>query len=377
MPDFYDTLGVSRSASDEEIKKAYRKMAMQFHPDRNNGSKEAEEKFKDITEAYDVLRNPDKRAMYDRYGEAGLRGGGMGGFHHVDLSEALNIFMRDIGGFTGFEELFGGGRSRGGPRTGADVKVTIGLTLAEVATGVEKTIVAKLLDTCDKCRGNGAEPGTAPTRCTTCNGAGEVRRAQQSFFGQFVSVAPCPTCAGQGRVIAQPCKKCKGEGRVRSEHTIPVNVPAGVSTGQYMTLRGAGSVGPRGGGRGDILVVFEVEEDPRFERDGEDLFTEALVAYPQLVLGADIEVPTVTGAVTLRLPAGTQSGQVFKLRGRGLPRVNASGVGDLNVRVQLWTPQEMSSAEQALVRQLAEDGAKPPLSREKGFWSKVKDALGA
>ena len=192
-----------------------------------------------------------------------------------------------------------------------------------------------------------------------------------------MSVAPCPTCAGQGRVIAQPCKKCKGEGRVRGEHTIPVNVPAGVSTGQYMTLRGAGSVGPRGGGRGDILVVFEVEEDPRFERDAEDLFTEALVAYPQLVLGGDIEVPTVTGAVTLRLPAGTQSGQVFKLRGRGLPRVNASGVGDLNVRVQLWTPQEMSSAEQALVRQLAEQGAKPPVSREKGFWSKVKDALGA
>ena len=377
MPDFYEKLGVSRSASDEEIKKAYRKMAMQFHPDRNNGSKEAEERFKDITEAYDVLRNPEKRAMYDRYGEAGLRGGGMGGFHHVDLSEALNIFMRDIGGFSGFEELFGGGRSRSGPRTGADVKVTIGLTLAEVATGVEKTIVAKLLDTCDKCRGSGAEPGTTPTRCTTCNGAGEVRRAQQSFFGQFVSVAPCPTCAGQGRVIAQPCKKCKGEGRIRGEHTIPVNVPAGVSTGQYMTLRGAGSVGPRGGGRGDILVVFEVEEDPRFERDGEDLFTEALVAYPQLVLGADIEVPTVTGAVTLRLPAGTQSGQVFKLRGRGLPRVNVSGVGDLNVRVQLWTPQEMSSAEQALVRQLAEQGAKPPLSREKGFWSKVKDALGA
>jgi molecular chaperone DnaJ len=377
MSDFYEKLGVPRAASDDEIKKAYRKQAMKYHPDRNNGSKDAEEKFKEITEAYDVLRDPEKRVMYDRYGEAGLRGGGMGGFHHVDLSEALSIFMRDIGGFGGFEELFGGGRSRGGPRTGADVKVTISLTLAEVATGVEKTIVAKLLDPCDKCHGSGAEPGTSPTRCPTCQGAGEVRRAQQSFFGQFVSVAPCPTCAGQGRVIAQPCKKCKGEGRVRSEHSIPVNVPAGVSTGQYMTLRGAGSVGPRGGGRGDILVVFEVEEDPRFERDGEDLFTEALVTYPQLVLGADIEVPTVTGAVTLRLPSGTQSGQVFKLRGRGLPRVNASGLGDLNVRVQLWTPQEMSMDEQELVRQLAEHSAKPPLSREKGFWSKVKDALGA
>src|SRR5918999_1281858 len=378
MADFYETLGVSRTASDDEIKKAYRKLAMQFHPDRNNGSKEAEEKFKEITEAYDVLRNPEKRSMYDRYGEAGLRGGGFGGFHHVDLSEALNIFMRDIGGVCGFEEVFGmSGRGRGGPRTGADVKVTVTLTLAEVATGVEKIIVAKLLDPCDKCRGSGAEPGTSATRCPTCHGSGEVRRAQQSFFGQFVSVAPCPTCAGQGKVIAQPCKKCKGEGRVRGEHTIPVNVPAGVSTGQYMTLRGAGSVGPRGGGRGDILVVFEVEEDPRFERDGEDLFTEALVSYPQLVLGGDVEVPTVTAAVTLRLPAGTQSGQVFKLRGRGLPRVNASGVGDLNVRVQLWTPQELSSDELALVRQLAERGSAPPATREKGFWSKVKDALGA
>jgi molecular chaperone DnaJ len=377
MSDLYDKLGVPRTASDDEIKKAYRKLAMTYHPDRNNGSKEAEEKFKDITEAYDVLRNPEKRAAYDRYGDAGLRGGGMGGFHHVDLAEALSIFMRDIGGFGGFEDFFGGGRGRSTSRTGSDVKVTIPLTLPEVATGVEKTIVVKLLDPCDKCRGSGAEPGTSPARCPTCQGAGEVRRAQQSFFGQFVSVAPCPTCAGQGRVIAQPCKKCKGEGRVRGEHTIPVNVPAGVSTGQYMTLRGTGSVGPRGGGRGDILVVFEVEEDPRFERDGEDLFTEALVSYPQLVLGGDVEVPTVTGAVTLRLPAGTQSGQVFKLRGRGLPRVNASGVGDLNVRVQLWTPQELSAEEQALVRQLAERGSMPPATREKGFWSKVKDALGA
>ena len=377
MADLYEKLGVPRTASDEEIKKAYRKLAMTYHPDRNNGSKDAEERFKEITEAYDVLRNPEKRAAYDRYGDAGLRGGGMGGFHHVDLAEALSIFMRDIGGFGGFEDFFGGGRSRSTSRTGSDVKVTIPLTLTEVATGVEKTIVVKLLDPCDKCRGSGAEPGTSPTRCPTCQGTGEVRRAQQSFFGQFVSVAPCPTCAGQGRVIAQPCKKCKGEGRLRGEHTIPVNVPAGVSTGQYMTLRGAGSVGPRGGGRGDILVVFEVEEDPRFERDGEDLFTEALVSYPQLVLGGDVEVPTVTGAVTLRLPAGTQSGQVFKLRGRGLPRVNASGVGDLNVRVQLWTPQELSDEEQTLVRQLAERGSTPPATREKGFWSKVKDALGA
>lgn len=377
MSDYYARLGVPKTASDDEVKKAYRRLAMQYHPDRNNGSKEAEEKFKDITEAYDVLRNPEKRAVYDRYGEAGLRGGGMGGFHHVDLSEALSIFMRDIGGLGGFEELFGMGRGRGGARSGADVKVTVNLTLAEVATGVEKTITAKLLDACDKCEGSGAEPGTSATRCPTCHGHGEVRRAQQSFFGQFVSVAPCPTCAGQGKVVAQPCKKCKGEGRIRSEHRIPVKVPAGVATGQYMTLRGAGSVGPRGGARGDILVVFDVEEDPRFERDGEDLYTELLVTYPQLVLGADIDVPTVTAHVTLRLPAGTQSGQLFKLRGRGLPRVNASGEGDLHVRVQLWTPQDMSSDERELVKRLAEQGTKPPAAREKGIWAKMKEALGA
>jgi molecular chaperone DnaJ len=377
MPDFYSVLGVPRAATDEEIKKAYRKLAMQYHPDRNNGSKEAEERFKQITEAYDVLRDPQKRATYDRYGEAGLRGGGMGGFHHVDLAEALGIFMRDFGGFAGFEDMFGGGARRSGPRTGADVKVTVALTLAEVAVGAEKSIAVKLLDTCDRCSGVGAEPGTKPQRCTTCNGTGEVRRAQRSFFGQFVSVAPCPTCAGEGKVFSSPCKKCRGEGRVRGDHTIPVTVPAGVSTGQYIALRGMGSVGPRGGPRGDILVVFDVEEDPRFERDGEDLYCEVLVTYPQLVLGADIEVPTVSGSVTLRLPPGTQSGQVFHLRGRGLPRVNTAGTGDLHVRVQLWTPQSVSADEQELLRKLAGLEGRPPAARPKGFWSRMKEALGA
>src|SRR5690242_5820599 len=376
MPDYYSVLGVARDASDDDIKKAYRKLAMQYHPDRNNGSKEAEERFKEITEAYDILGNREKRTTYDRYGEAGLRGGGFGGFHHVDLSEALGIFMRDFGGFAGLDEIFGG-RLRGGVRAGADVKVTIPLTLAEVATGVEKTFTVKLLDPCDRCEGTGAEPGTAPVRCATCGGTGEVRRAQRSFFGQFVSVAPCPTCAGQGKTIEAVCKKCRGEGRVRGEHTIPLEIPAGVSTGQYMTLRGMGSVGPRGGPRGDILVVFDVEEDPRFERDGADLFTEVLVTYPQLVLGADVDVPLVTGSFTLRVPAGTQSGQVFHIRGRGLPRVNSSGTGDMQVRVQMWTPQSLTNEQEALVKQLAGLETVPPVPREKGFWSKVKEALGA
>ena len=377
MADFYETLGVARTASENEIKLAYRKLAMTWHPDRNNGSRDAEEKFKEITEAYDVLRDAGKRATYDRFGEAGLRGGS-GGFHHVDLSEALNIFMRDLGGFAGFGDLFGGGGGGGaGPRTGSDIRITFPLRLAEVATGIERTVPAKLLVTCDRCDGKGAEPGTEAARCVTCAGAGEVRRAQRSFFGQVISVTPCPTCAGEGTVITSPCRKCRGEGRVRQEEQITIRVPAGVATGQYMTMRGAGNVGPRGGGRGDILIVFEVEEDPRFERDGEDLYCEVLVTYPQLVLGADVEVPTITASVTLHVPPRTESGQVFHLKGRGLPRVNASGIGDLHIRLQLHTPDMMIEEEERLIKRLGEIQVAPRARRAKGFWSKVKESLGA
>ncbi len=375
MADFYATLGVARDATDDEIKNAYRRLATQYHPDRNGGSKEAEEKFKEITEAYDVLRDPQKRAAYDRYGEAGLRGGGGGaGFHHVDLSEALNIFMRDFG----FGDLFGqAGRPQAGPRSGADVKVDLVLTLPEVATGVTKTVKIKLLDPCERCGGSGAERGTRPKRCATCNGVGEVRRAQRSFFGQFVSVAPCPTCSGEGVVISAPCKACRGEGRQRGDHTIPIDVPAGVASGQYLHLRGVGNAGVRGGPRGDILVMFDVKEDDRFERDGEDLYTEVLISFPEAVKGADVEVPGVLGPLTLRIPPGTQSGQVFQLRGRGLPRVNASGAGDLHVRVQVWTPTSLSPEEAQAIDALAKVLAPPPAKREKGFWQKMKDALGA
>lgn len=379
MADFYNILGVQRTASDDEIKKAYRKLAMTNHPDRNNGSSEAEEKFKQITEAYDVLRDPNKRAAYDRYGEAGLRGAA-GGFHHVDLSEALNIFMRDLGGMAGFGDLFGsggGGRGGAGPRAGSDIRVTIPLRLADVETGVEKIVPVKLLTSCDRCEGSGAEAGTSANRCTTCAGAGEVRRAQKSFFGQVISVTPCPTCAGEGTIIASPCKKCRGDGRIRQEENVVIKIPPGVASGQYMTMRGVGNVGPRGGGRGDILVVFEVEEDPRFERDGEDLYGETLVTYAQLVFGADVEVQTVSASVTLHVPPRTESGQVFHLRGRGLPRVNSSGVGDLHVRLQLYTPEELAVEEETLIKRLGEIQFAPAERRPKGFWSKVKESLGA
>jgi molecular chaperone DnaJ len=377
MADFYAILCIERTATDEDIKQSYRRLAMQFHPDKNAGSKESEEKFKELSEAYDVLRDPQKRAAYDRYGEAGLRGGGGGGgggFHHVDLSEALNIFMRDFG----LGEMFGGGqRQQSGPRSGADLKIDLRLSLAEVATGVTKEIKIKLLDPCDRCRGVGAEPGTKPARCSTCAGQGEVRRSQRSFFGQFVSVAPCPTCGGEGVMIASPCKSCRGEGRQRGEHTIPINIPAGVSTGQYMHLRGVGNAGARGGPRGDLVVLFEVDDDERFERDGEDLYTEVLLTFPQVVRGADVEVAGIAGAITLHIPPGTQSGQVFQLRGRGLPRVNASGTGDLHVRVQLWTPTDLTADEKRVIEELAKVHSPVPVNRSKGFWAKMKEALGA
>ena len=378
MADFYAVLGVQRTASDDEIKKAYRKLAMTYHPDRNSGAKDAEERFKEITEAYDILRDPQKRAAYDRYGEAGLRGG-TGGFHHVDLSEALGIFMRDFGGFGGFEQIFGGGAGQGaGPRSGADVKITLPLTLTEVASGVDKRISIKILDPCDRCDGSGAEPGSKPQTCTTCHGAGEVRRAQRSFFGQFVTVAPCPTCHGEGKIVQSPCKQCRGEGRLRREKELSVQIPAGVATGQYMTLRDVGNTGTRGGPRGDVHVLFEVADDPRFERDGEDLYTEVLVTYAQLVLGAELSVAGVAGHIGVDVPAGTQSGHVFHLRCRGLPRVNAGGVGDLHVRVQLWTPDRLTDEERQLVARLGElQPGVPADGRGKGFWAKMKEALGA
>ena len=375
MPDYYAVLECQSTASDDEIKKSYRRLAMAYHPDRNGGSKDAEEKFKAITEAYDVLRDPQKRAAYDRYGEAGLRGGGAG-YHHVDLSEALNIFMRDFGGFSGLGDLFGA-QSGATSRTGADVRISMPLSLAEVATGVEKEVRLRVLEPCDRCEGSGAEPGSKAHTCATCNGQGEVRRAQRSFFGQFVTVAPCPTCKGEGNIIESPCRKCRGEGRVRGDRTIKVQVPAGVATGQYMTLRGVGNAGTRNGERGDVHVVFEVADDPRFERDGEDLYTEVLVTYPQLVLGATVEVPTVTSAVALTIPPSTQSGQVFHLRGRGLARVNSGGTGDLHVRVQLWTPDRLGEEEKRLVEQLATVSSAIPTERDKGFWAKMKEALGA
>jgi molecular chaperone DnaJ len=375
VSEFYDLLGVSRDASEAEIKKAYRKLAMEYHPDRNSAP-EAEARFKEITEAYEVLRDPQKRAAYDRYGKAGVGAGGGFGYHHVDLSEALNIFMRDFGGLGGFESIFGGGRQRADTRRGQDVRVTVKLSLTDVATGVKKSVKLKTLERCGNCGGNGAKPGTKPTTCSTCGGSGEVRRATRSMFGQFVSVSPCPTCAGEGQLVQQPCEVCRGEGRVRGERTIVVEIPAGVSSNNYLTLRGQGAAGPRNGPNGDLLVMLDIKEDSRFERQGDDLIYDQPVSFSQAALGCEVEVPTPYGQETIQVPGGTQPETVIRLKGRGLPVLGQSSKGDLLVRLHVWTPERLSEEQERLFRELAKLEGEPP-KRSPGFWSKLKEALGA
>jgi molecular chaperone DnaJ len=375
VSDYYTLLGCSRSASETEIKKAYRKLAMEYHPDRNSAP-EAEARFKEITEAYEVLRHPEKRAAYDRYGKAGVGAGGGFDFHHVDLSEALNIFMRDFGGMGGFESLFGGGRSRSDQRRGQDIKVTVRLTLTEVALGAKKNVKIKSLERCTVCQGSGAKAGSRPTTCTGCGGSGEVRRAARSMFGQFISVAPCPTCNGEGKVIAEPCEVCRGEGRVRGERTVTVEVPAGVSANNYLTLRGQGAAGPRGGPSGDLLVMLDIKEDERFERQGDDLIYDLSLSFSQAALGGEHEVPTPYGEESLKVPSGTQPETVLRIRNKGLPILGQEGHGDLLVRVHVWTPEQLTDEQERLFRELAKLEGEAP-KREPGFWSKLKEALGA
>lgn len=382
MRDYYDILGVGRNADADAIKKAYRKLALQHHPDRNGGSKEAEERFKEATEAYEVLRDPERRTAYDRYGHAGVKAGAGagGGFAGFDFADALSIFMRDFGGF-GMDDLFGGaGRRRSGRPRGADLRVRVPLKLEEVALGVKKTVKLRVHEPCAECAGSGAAKGTSPIPCDTCGGAGEVRRVQRSILGQLVSVTPCPSCGGEGQRIAEPCKQCGGRGVDSKERRIDVDIPAGVSTGDYITLRGQGNAGQRGGPRGDIVVVLEVEEDPRFVREGPDLLHELYITFTQAALGAELEVPTVGDPTTVKVSPGTQSGHMLRLRGKGLPQLRGGSRGDLIVRVNVWTPTDLSDEEERLLRELAaiesSVPADPQRAGERGLWSKIKEAFG-
>jgi len=382
--DLYVVLGVQRDAGEADIKKAYRKLAMECHPDRNNGDKASEEKFKLVSEAYEVLRDPEKRAAYDRFGHQGARSTSGFSSMHFDLSEALMVFMRDFGlasgregggGFGGFETLFGGGHGRE-RRRGHDIKVGLKLTLAEVASGTTKTVRIKSLESCPECVGTGAKPGSQPVQCGTCGGGGEVRRQANSLFGQFLTVSPCPTCAGEGTVVPSPCDRCGGDGRVKSEKTIQIDVPAGVADHHYLTMRGQGVPGPRNGPRGDLIAVLDIKEDPRFERHGDDLVYDLGITFTQAALGAELQVSTPYGHATLRVEPGTQTGMAYRLRGKGLPRLGEGGYGDLHVRIHVWTPTKLTAEQRKVLEKLTEVEDAPPEKESGKFWETIRRALG-
>ena len=384
MVDYYRLLGIPRDANAEDIKKGYRKLALKYHPDRNQGGdEESQERFKEATEAYEVLRDSEKRSIYDRYGEQGLKrgAGGSAGFAGFDFTDAVEIFMRDFGGFGGLEDLFGGRQrgSSGAHRKGQSIKVKVPLTLLEVSTGVTKTLRVAVLGPCDDCEGSGAAGGSGPVVCATCGGSGEQRHVQRSVFGQFVRVAPCGTCGGEGRVIEHPCAKCKGDGRTRTHREIDVEIPPGVTSENFLTLRGEGNQGPRSGPAGDIIVLLDVADDTRFVRDGPHLRYELPVTFSQAALGTEIEVPTVDGTVRLTIPPGIQSGEVLQLRGRGLPELNGRANGDQLVRIVVWTPDRLSVEQEEVLQALrdVEDAAPEHIEGEsrRSLWSRVKEAF--
>ena len=370
--DYYEILGIAKTAPIDEIKKAYRKLAMQYHPDRNPGNKEAEEKFKEATEAYEVLSDQDKRSRYDRFGHEGVRQGA--DFHDWTNSNPNDIFsvFNDIfsGGFGGsiFDDFFGGGartHSHGGSsgERGSDLKISVKLTLEEISTGVEKKIKIKRQEKCQTCGGTGAKSGSGMVNCPTCGGSGEIRRATRTMFGQFVNIVQCSNCGGSGRIIKDPCPTCGGAGRVNGESTIKVKIPAGVSEGNYLTLRGEGNAGKRGGPGGDLIVVIEEARHAHFKRDGDDVVFELELSYPEAALGSEVEVPTLTGRAKLKIEPGVQSGKILRMREKGLPHLNSYGRGDQLVTISVFTPTKLSQREKELLKELGQSSNIKPPSR--------------
>ena len=376
--DYYEVLGVDRGAADDGIKKAYRKIAFESHPDRNPGDKTAEARFKEATEAYEVLRDPQKRARYDQFGHAGVSGAQGYDFSGFDLADALRAFMRDfggMGGMGGFESIFetAGGRGRGTPR-GDDLQVRLKLTLEEVAEGVEKKIKVKHLRPCEACKGKGGE---GETTCTQCQGRGQVRHVQQSIFGQFVNIAPCARCAGQGRTLKDPCRECGGDGRQSTTETISVKVPKGVASGNFIPLRGMGDAGPRNGAPGDLIVLIEEKPHAIFDRDGDDLHLDLPIGIATAALGGKVDAPTLGGeSATVQVAPGTQSGQVVRLRGRGVPSLHG-GHGDLLVRLIVWVPERLTGADKKLLEEMqrSESFRPPAPGTGKSLFDRVKDAF--
>lgn len=363
--DYYDVLGVPRHGTPEAIKKAFRQLAMKYHPDRNR-SADASERFKAINEAYEVLSDPERRAIYDRFGHAGV---------------ASSVGARDFEGFGfgGFGDIFdaffgGSATRRRGPRRGAELREQVTLTFEEAAFGCEKTIEVPSVELCSRCNGLRAEPGTEPEPCSNCGGAGEVRRVQRSIFGQFVNVAACDRCGGEGRVVSHPCRTCRGSGREERVRRLQVKIPAGINDGAQMRLSGEGEVGLYGGHRGNLYVDFSVKPHKLFQRDGDDLIYQLEVNIAQAALGDDVNVPTLEGTQSLRIPPGSQSGEVFVLRGEGVAQLRSNGRGDLLVRMQVVTPKHLTDRQKQLLAELA-DSLGTPVD-DKGLLNRIKDALG-
>lgn len=375
--DFYEILGVGKTATPEEIKKAYRKVAIQFHPDKNPGNKEAEEKFKEAAEAYEVLSNPEKRTQYDRFGHSRPGNGGFQG-HDMNMEDIFSQFGDIFGGHNPFESFFGGGGGqRGGRRVnrGSNLRIKVKLTLQEIANGVEKKLKVSKKVACHTCHGSGAQGNNAFTTCSACKGSGQVRRVTNTILGQMQTVTTCNVCGGEGQVIANTCRTCHGTGVEQGEDMITVPIPAGVADGMQLNVSGKGNLGERNGIAGDLLIVIEEIEDPKLKRDGDNLLFDLYITFIDAALGTQVEIPTVDGKAKIKIDAGTQGGKVLRLKGKGLPRVNSYHKGDLLVNINVWTPQQLSAEERKMLEKLRDsENFKPnPGKGDKSFFEKMKE----
>ena len=371
--DYYEVLGVSRGASEDEIKKAYKKMARKYHPDLNPGDKTAEEKFKEVNEAYEVLSDADKKARYDQYGHAGVdpnfgAGGFGGGFDGSFDFGDLGIFGSFFGGG------FGGGRrtNPNAPQRGESIRMSIAISFEEAAFGCEKAVTVERYETCDTCHGNGCAPGTSPEVCPDCHGTGTVQVRRQTPMGVFATSSPCPKCGGKGRIIHQPCKDCRGSGMVRKKKTIQASIPAGIDNGQTISIRGQGNAGKNGGPAGDLLITITVRPHELFRREGTSVLCEAPITFTQAVLGAELEIPTIDGKVKYTLPEGTQSGTTFRLKGKGIPSINGRGRGDQYVTVYIETPKNLNKEQKEALKKFAETMGESNYEEQKKFFKKFK-----